>query len=132
MQLVVSLSTDATQIPNIPGLSEQMDELCPMMRALGFSRTVILTSFVLESMALGFAGGLLGTAISSAVVSLLLTAPTWTSNFTTFAEILFNFELTPSLILSGVVFSLAMGLFGGLFPAARAARLKITSALREA
>ena len=36
MQLVVSLSTDATRIPNIPGLSEQMDELCPMMRALGF------------------------------------------------------------------------------------------------
>lgn len=102
------------------------------MRALGFSRAVILTSFVLESMALGFAGGLLGTAISSAVVSLFLTAPTGTSNFTTFAEILFNFELTPSLILSGVVFSLAMGLFGGLFPAARAARLKITSALREA
>lgn len=102
------------------------------MRALGFSRTVILTSFVLESMALGFAGGLLGTAISTAVVSLFLTAPTGTSNFTTFAEILFNFELTPSLILSGVVFSLAMGLFGGLFPAARAARLKITSALREA
>jgi putative ABC transport system permease protein len=102
------------------------------MRALGFSRAVILTSFVLESMVLGFAGGLLGTAISSAVVSLLLTAPTGTSNFTTFAEILFNFELTPSLILSGVVFSLAMGLFGGLFPAARAARLKITSALREA
>ncbi len=102
------------------------------MRALGFSRAVILTSFVLESMVLGFAGGLLGTAISSAVVSLFLTAPTGTSNFTTFAEILFNFELTPSLILSGVVFSLAMGLFGGLFPAARAARLKITSALREA
>ncbi|MBI1949780.1 MAG: ABC transporter permease, partial [Acidobacteria bacterium] len=44
----------------------------------------------------------------------------------------FNFELTPPLIAAGVVFSLAMGLFGGLFPAARAARLKITSALREA
>ncbi|NUM55691.1 MAG: beta-galactosidase [Candidatus Hydrogenedentes bacterium] len=37
MQLVVSLSTDATAIPNIPGLPAQMDELCPMMRALGFN-----------------------------------------------------------------------------------------------
>ncbi|MEK7282292.1 MAG: biotin/lipoyl-binding protein, partial [Acidobacteriota bacterium] len=43
-----------------------------------------------------------------------------------------HFELTPPLIVAGVIFSLAMGLFGGLFPAARAARLKITSALREA
>ena len=37
MQLIVSLSTDATAIPNIPGLPEQMNELCPMMRALGFN-----------------------------------------------------------------------------------------------
>lgn len=37
MQLIVSLSTDATAIPNIPGLPEQMSELCPMMRALGFN-----------------------------------------------------------------------------------------------
>lgn len=37
MQLVVSLSTDATRIPDIPELPAQMDELCPMMRALGFN-----------------------------------------------------------------------------------------------
>jgi ABC-type antimicrobial peptide transport system permease subunit len=34
-------------------------------------------------------------------------------------------------MLGGVVFSVAMGLFGGFFPAFRAARLKIVSALRE-
>ena len=37
-----------------------------------------------------------------------------------------------SHFVSGVIFSLAMGLFGGLLPAARAARLKIVNALREA
>ena len=83
-------------------------------------------------MALGLAGGLVGAAIALVVVNLFLTAPTGTSNFATFAEILFNFQLTPALIASGVVFSFAMGLFGGLFPAARAARLKIVNALREA
>ncbi len=102
------------------------------MRALGFSRTVVLGSFVIESVALGLLGGLLGALLATAMVNLFLTAPTGTSNFATFAEIMFNFELTPTLIASGIVFSLAMGLFGGLFPAARAARLKIVNALREA
>ena len=102
------------------------------MRALGFSRSVILASFVAESMTLGLAGGVAGGALAAFIVNLFLTAPTGTNNFQTFAEIMFNFELTAPLIASGVVFSLAMGLFGGLFPAARAARLKITSALREA
>jgi putative ABC transport system permease protein len=83
-------------------------------------------------MSLGLLGGVVGGALAFVVVNLFLTAPTGTNNFQTFAEIMFNFELTPSLILAGVIFSLAMGLFGGLFPAARAARLKITSALREA
>ena len=36
-----------------------------------------------------------------------------------------------SLVVGGLVFSLAMGLLGGFFPAARAARLKIINALRE-
>lgn len=102
------------------------------LRALGFSRTVILISFVLESMSLGLLGGVVGGALAAAVVKLFLTAPTGTNNFQTFAEIMFNFELTAPLLVAGVIFSLAMGLFGGLFPAARAARLKITSALREA
>ena len=52
-------------------------------------------------------------------------------NFRTFSEVLFNFRLTPPLMVGGLVFSLAMGLLGGFFPAARAARLKIINALRE-
>jgi putative ABC transport system permease protein len=102
------------------------------MRALGFTRSVILFSFIIESVMLGLVGGLAGGAIATLVVHSFLTAPTGTNNFATFAEIMFNFELTPPLLVSGVVFSLAMGLFGGLFPAARAARLKIINALREA
>jgi len=102
------------------------------LRALGFSRTVILISFVLESTCLGLLGGLVGGALAAVIVNIFLTAPTGTNNFQTFAEIMFNFELTAPLLVAGVIFSLAMGLFGGLFPAARAARLKITSALREA
>jgi len=101
------------------------------LRALGFTRSSILTSFVLESVMLGLLGGLAGALFATLTVSAFLTAPTGTSNFATFAEIMFNFDLTAPLLVSGVVFSLAMGLFGGLFPAARAARLKIVNALRE-
>jgi len=101
------------------------------LRALGFPRRSILLSFMLEAFALGLLGGIVGAILATLIVSFILTAPTGTQNFNTFAEILFNFQLSPSLIISGMVFAVAIGLFGGFFPAARAARLKIINALRE-
>ncbi len=101
------------------------------LRAIGFSRRSILVAFVLESLMLCLAGGLLGVLFTFLVFNLYLTQPTGTMNFRTFSEVLFNFRMTPQLIAGGLGFALAMGLLGGLFPAARAARLKITTALRE-
>ena len=102
------------------------------LRALGFSRRSILVSFVLEALMLCLVGGVLGVFFTFLVFNLFLTKPTGTMNFRTFSEVLFNFRLTPPLIAGGLVFSLAMGLLGGFFPAWRAARLKITTALRQA
>ena len=101
------------------------------LRAIGFSRRSVLTSFVLESLLLCLAGGILGTVLAFVLFNLVLTRPTGTMNFRTFSEVLFHFRLTPPLLLGGLAFSLAMGFVGGFFPAARAARLKITTALRE-
>ena len=101
------------------------------LRAIGFSRRSVLLSFVLEALLLCLIGGILGTALAFVLFNLVITKPTGTMNFRTFSEILFNFRITPPLVLGGLAFSLAMGLFGGFFPAARAARLKITTALRE-
>jgi putative ABC transport system permease protein len=101
------------------------------LRALGFSRRAILGSFVAEALVLSFIGGVAGSLFAWAFVKIFLTGPVGTQNFRTFSDILFNFQLTPPLLAGGVVFSLAMGLFGGFFPAFRAARLKIVSALRE-
>jgi len=101
------------------------------IRALGFSRRSILVSFVIEALMLCVAGGVLGVVFTFLVFNTFLTKPTGTMNFRTFSEVLFNFRLTPQLITAGVVFSLAMGAFGGFFPAWRAARLKIVNALRE-
>ncbi|MCM2270584.1 MAG: ABC transporter permease, partial [Thermoanaerobaculia bacterium] len=41
-------------------------------------------------------------------------------------------DVTPALLVQGTVFALVLGLFGGLLPALRAARLPVTAALREA
>ncbi len=101
------------------------------LRAIGFSRRSVLASFVLEALLLCLVGGVLGTALAFVLFNLVLTRPTGTMNFRTFSEVLFNFRLTPPLVIGGIAFSLAMGLFGGFFPAWRAARLKITNALRE-
>jgi ABC-type antimicrobial peptide transport system permease subunit len=101
------------------------------LRAIGFSRRSILLSFVLEALMLCLAGGFLGVLFTQLVFSTFLTKPTGTMNFRTFSEVLFNFRMTPALIAGGLAFSLAMGLLGGFFPAARAARLKIINALRE-
>ncbi len=101
------------------------------LRAMGFARRSVLLSFVLEALILCLAGGILGTALAFVLFNLVITKPTGTMNFRTFSEILFNFRLTPPLVAGGLAFSLAMGLVGGFFPAARAARMKITTALRE-
>jgi ABC-type antimicrobial peptide transport system permease subunit len=101
------------------------------LRAIGFSRRSILSSFVIESLLLCLIGGVLGVLFAFLAFQLFLTEPTGTTNFRTFSEVLFNFRMTPPLIAGGLVFALAMGLFGGFFPAFRAARLKIVNALRE-
>jgi putative ABC transport system permease protein len=52
-------------------------------------------------------------------------------NFSTFSQVAFAFAVTPQLLITGLIYALVLGLFGGLFPAIRAARLPIPSALRE-
>ena len=54
-----------------------------------------------------------------------------TLNFTSFSQVTFAFEVSPSLLVLGTVFAMLIGFVGGLFPAIRAARLPIATALRE-
>ena len=96
------------------------------LRALGFRRRSILSAFLLEAMTLSVIGGGLGLLLASFLEFVSFS----TTNFTSFTELAFGFHLTPTIALSTLIFSIAMGLIGGFLPAVRAARLNIISALR--
>ena len=97
------------------------------MRALGFGGPSVVFSFLIEALLIAFVGGVLGCL----AVLRLNGLTTSTINFQTFSNLAFAFKITPDLLVMGVVFALAMGAFGGLFPAIRAARLPVATALRE-
>jgi putative ABC transport system permease protein len=96
------------------------------LRALGFQRRSILTAFILESLLLGFLGGLAGLFFASFLQFFTVS----TMNFQSFAELAFSFTLTYEIFYKGMVFSLVMGFVGGLLPAVRASRMVIVDALR--
>jgi len=98
------------------------------LRALGFNTTSVLVSVLTESMALAVVGGLAGGIVAYLGFNGYQTS---TMNFQTFSQVAFAFAVTPSLLIQGVSYALVMGLVGGLLPAIRAARLPISSALRE-
>ena len=95
------------------------------LRAVGFARRTVLTSFLLESLVLCSLGGLLGCLATLPLHGL--------SGGTSvgFSEITFDFRFGPNVLIQGMLLALAMGLVGGLFPALRAVRLQITEALRQ-
>jgi len=97
------------------------------LRALGFSRFSILSSFLFESVLLCLMGGLLGCLATLPFNGL----STGTANFASFSEITFSFRFGPRVLIQGVMLALIMGLLGGLLPALRAVRLNIIDALRE-
>jgi len=96
------------------------------LRALGFRRRDILIAFLLESLLLGFFGGVAGLFFASFMQAVTIS----TVNFQTFSELAFNFTLTFEIIYKGMIFSLIMGFVGGLLPAFRASRMVIVEALR--
>jgi ABC-type antimicrobial peptide transport system permease subunit len=97
------------------------------LRALGFSKLSIMTSFVIESIFLAVAGGILGCILALPVNGVA----TGTMNFRTFSELAFSFQITPELLIFALVFAVVLGFVGGLLPSRLAARMPITKALRE-
>ncbi len=98
------------------------------LRALGFGAAPVVVSVLLEAVVLGLLGGVVGGAL---VYVGLNGYQASTLNWASFSQVTFAFTVTPGLLVTGLVYSLALGLVGGLLPALRAARLPVTTGLRE-
>ena len=96
------------------------------LRALGFSATPVVISVMLEAALLALLGGALGAGIAW----LLFDKYTVSTLGANFSQVVFAFQVSPQLILNGLLWALGIGLLGGLFPAIHAARQPVTRALR--
>ena len=97
------------------------------MRALGFKRRAIMMSIVIEAAFIAFLGGVAGVLFALPVNGIA----TGTTNFQTFAEVAFNFKISPQVAAFAITLAVVAGVIGGLIPALLASRLPITKALRE-
>jgi putative ABC transport system permease protein len=98
------------------------------LRALGFGSFPVVFSVLSEAALLSVVGGLIGGIGAWAAFDGYQTS---TMNFQSFSQIAFAFAVTPRLLGTALVYSLIMGLVGGMLPAIKAARLPVVTALRE-
>jgi putative ABC transport system permease protein len=97
------------------------------LRAIGFGGVPVLFSVMIEALLLALVGGLIGAALAYAMFNNMAVS-TLGQNFT---QVVFNFKVTPDLVVRGLFISIVIGMIGGLLPAIRAARLPVTTGLRE-
>lgn len=98
------------------------------LRALGFNSGPVMISVLTEALLLGLLGGVVGMLIAYFAFDGVRAS---TMNFATFSQITFAFNVTPALLVNALIYALVLGLIGGSLPCWRAARLPITSGLRE-
>jgi len=89
-----------------------------LRKAMGARKVDILAQFLLEAVILSLAGGAIGIALGVGIARLVD------------ASGVTNAIITPDAILLAVSFSVAVGLFFGIYPANHAASLKPIEALR--
>ena len=97
------------------------------LRALGFGAAPVVASVLLEAVVLGLLGGLAGGLL---VYFGLNGYQASTLNWGSFSQLTFAFTVTPRLLMTGLEYSLILGLVGGLLPGIRAARMSVTTGLR--
>lgn len=91
-------------------------------KAVGAKNRDILAQFLVEAVILSLAGGMLGTALGAALAGGISRIPIADANIRT--------VVGPDVVLLATLFSVAVGLFFGIYPASRASRLDPIEALR--
>ena len=95
-----------------------------LRKAVGARDSDILLQFMVESLIIGLAGGILGILVGWGISTLI-------KGVATFGSTTLNPEISAASILMSVGFSVAVGLVFGLYPANRASRLEPVEALRK-
>jgi putative ABC transport system permease protein len=98
------------------------------LRALGFGRSSVVVSVLIEAIVLSLVGGVIGGGLAWLAFDGYQTA---TMNWQSFSQVAFAFAVTPDLLARGLLYAVIMGVLGGLLPAVRAARMPVVTALRE-
>jgi putative ABC transport system permease protein len=96
------------------------------LRALGFSQSSVLVSFLIEAVLLAVVGGAIGAAASLGMGFVHFSMV----NMASWSEIVFSFDPTGRVMLLALGFACGMGLLGGIFPAVTAARTSPLKAIR--
>lgn len=97
------------------------------LQAIGFGRGAIIGSVLTEALALALAGGVIGVALAWTFFH-----GTLMSTSAGLTQLVFQLTLDRALIVQSLLWTAAVGLFGGLLPALRAARVPLSQALRAA
>jgi putative ABC transport system permease protein len=98
------------------------------LRALGFRSGPVIFSVLSESLMLALLGGMIGAGLAWLAFDGFKAA---TLNWSTFSAMTFTFDVNVQLLIQGIIFAALIGLIGGLFPAIRAIRQPVATALRE-
>ncbi len=95
-----------------------------IMKAVGAKNSSIVTLFLLESGAMGLAGGIIGTAVGILIGKIV--------EFAAFqlGYSIFKISFSPGLIIFSILFSFTVGAIAGVLPAIRASKLRPVEALR--
>jgi putative ABC transport system permease protein len=96
------------------------------LRAIGFGSSGVVVSVLSESLLLALLGALLGAGVAWASFG-----GNTISMGGSVGSAIFELKITPMLLAIGVGSACAVGVLGGLFPAVRAARLPVATALRS-
>jgi ABC-type lipoprotein release transport system permease subunit len=100
-----------------------------VLRLLGFARWQILSSFMLETLAIGLLGGVLGVAIGSLSTGVTVSSIVSSSSGGGKSVVL-QMSVDSMLMIAGVLFALVMSAIGGFIPAVFAMRLRPLESLR--